>query len=140
MTDHCDTLSPRHRQIENTVDPMLIRHEVDVITTFIRTLRRLGFGLVNWRDTQESLNQTLRAEHEKRVASHMKHCIDHCLENNLTLEEAHYIAETLIGSAYYLPEDIKPNRNIQSVPELLDALLPQGLSDFNALIDKESEQ
>ena len=86
-----------------------------MLTTFIRILRPLGFGLVNWSDSQGSLNQALRAEHEKRVASQVKHCIDHCLENNLTPEEAHYIAETLIGSAYYLPEDIKPIRNIQQL-------------------------
>ncbi|PSU41776.1 hypothetical protein C9J12_29430 [Photobacterium frigidiphilum] len=138
MTDHCDTLLSH--AIENTVERLFDRHDVEMLITFIRILRPLGFGLVNWRDAQESLNHTLRAELEKKVASRIKRCIDHSLKNNLTLEEAHYIAETLIGSAYYLPENLKPTRNICSVPDLLNALLPQGVNQFNALIDKASEQ
>lgn len=121
-----------------TETPKQTRDEVEMLIHFVKILQPLGFGLVSWHDTHESLHLTLRPEYEAQVATRMKRCIDHCLAQHLTLEEAQYIASVLIGSAYHVSEHLKPAKHILCVPDLLDALLPQGLNDFNALLDTGS--
>ncbi len=115
--------------------PLILQDNRDIhlLFTFIDILRPLGFGLV--------VCQSLTPLNHHTIAARIKHHIDHCLEQGLTQEEAHYLASTLIdhadkfaqGSVFESTATLQPSVNGG------DTMQPQGLHDFNTLINTNKE-
>jgi len=64
--------------------------------------------------------------------------IDHCLEQGLTAEEARYIATIVDDASQGSDADINALRQSQGADD--ESLTPQGLHDFNTLINNSEKE